>query len=130
MLLSFDQNCLHLTFKPYWSSETYSRKYEKLPKIVIHASTNISEKMNLLKMCGPQIRLCLFTCLFTYRLIASKWLNSLTTIDTTSRVQFPAPTRVFMFEVLFYCYCVFTFCPETHYLSHNCVRLRECICDL
>ena len=31
------QNCLHLTFKPHLSSETYSRKYEKLPNIVVHA---------------------------------------------------------------------------------------------
>jgi len=43
------------------SNVIYSRKYEKLPKIVIHACKNITEKMNLLKMCGPQIRLCLFT---------------------------------------------------------------------
>ena len=28
------QNCLHLTFEQYLSSETYSRKYEKLPNIV------------------------------------------------------------------------------------------------
>jgi len=33
-----------------------------------------------LKMCGPQIWLCLFT----FRPIASKHLNSLTTIDTIS----------------------------------------------
>jgi len=31
------QHCLHLTFKPYVSSETYSLKYEKLPNVVIHA---------------------------------------------------------------------------------------------
>ena len=31
------QNCLHLTFKPYLSSEIYFRKYEKLPNIVVHA---------------------------------------------------------------------------------------------
>ena len=31
------QNCLHLTFKPYLSSETYSRKYEKLPNIVVNS---------------------------------------------------------------------------------------------
>jgi len=74
------QYCLHLTFQPYLSSETYSRKYEKLPNIVIHACKNITEKMNLLKVCGPQIRLCLFT----FRLIASKLLNSLTTINTPS----------------------------------------------
>ena len=34
------QNCLHITFKPYLSSETYSRIYEKLPNIVIHACRN------------------------------------------------------------------------------------------
>jgi len=31
------QKYLHLTFEPYLSSETYSRKYEKLPNIVVHA---------------------------------------------------------------------------------------------
>ena len=40
------KNCLHLTFQPYLSSETYSRKYEKLPYIVIHACKNITEKMS------------------------------------------------------------------------------------
>ena len=49
-LYRLGQNCLHLTFKPYLSSETYSRKYEKLPNIVIHACKNMTEKMNLLKM--------------------------------------------------------------------------------
>jgi len=37
-------NCLHLTFQPYLSNETYSRKYEKLRDTVIHASKNITEK--------------------------------------------------------------------------------------
>ena len=55
------QNCLHLTFEQYLSSETYSRKYEKLPNIVILACKNITEKMHLLKISGPQIWLCLFT---------------------------------------------------------------------
>jgi len=36
--------CLYLTLLPYLSSETYSRKYEKLPKIVIHAFKIITEK--------------------------------------------------------------------------------------
>jgi len=31
------------TFKPYLSSETYSRKYEKLPNIVIHACKNMTK---------------------------------------------------------------------------------------
>jgi len=51
------QNSLHFTFKPYLSSETYSRKYGQLPNIVINACKNITEKKkNLLKMCGPRIR--------------------------------------------------------------------------
>ena len=36
-------NCLYLTFKPYLSSETYSRNYEKLPNIVIYACKNNTE---------------------------------------------------------------------------------------
>ena len=74
------QNCLRLTFYPYLSSETDSRKYEKLPNIVIHACKNSTEKMYLIKMSGPQIWLGLFT----FRSIASKQLNGLTAIDTVS----------------------------------------------
>jgi len=79
-LYRLGQNCLHVTFKPYLSSETYSRKYAKLPNIVIHACKNLTEKMKLLKMAGPQTRLCLLT----FRPIASKQLNSLFKIDTLS----------------------------------------------
>jgi len=74
------QNCLHLTFEQYLSNETYSRKYKKLPNIVILACKNITEKMHLLKISGPQIWLCLFT----FRPIALKQLNGLTTIDIVS----------------------------------------------
>ena len=74
------QNCLHLTFKPYLSRETYSRQYEKLPSIVVHACKIFLEKMYLLKMFGRQIWLCLFT----FRPIASKQLNGLTTIGILS----------------------------------------------
>jgi len=40
----------------------------------------LQKKMNVLKICGPQIRLCSFT----FRHMASKQLNSLTTIITLS----------------------------------------------
>jgi len=120
-LYLFGQNCLHITFSQYFSSETYSRKYDKVPNILINACKNITEKMNLLKMCGPQIRLCLFT----FRLITSKQLNSLTTLDTFSWlggavVTHPLGVRgrgintrlrqgYLMFEYLF-CFCFdFTF---------------------
>jgi len=88
--------------------------------------------MYLLKMSGPQIRLCLFT----FRPIASKQLKSLTTIDTFSRlggamvthmrfrckwsrVKSPGPARVFMFDFFVLCCCVFSLCPKTHYLSQT-----------
>ena len=74
------QYCLHLTFLPHLSSKTYSRNYEKLPNIVIHACKNNTEQMYLLKMSGLQIWLCLFG----FRPIALKKLNGLTTIDTLS----------------------------------------------
>ena len=80
-------------------------------------------------MCGPQIRLSLFT----FRPIALKQLNGLTTIYTISlrfdadvthpsgveksRVQFSTLTRNLMFDFLFCCCCVFTFLTNTHYLS-------------
>jgi len=40
------QNCLHLIFKPYLSSETYSRQYEKLPSIHVdvHACKILQKK--------------------------------------------------------------------------------------
>ena len=35
------QNCLHLTFKPYLSSETYSRKYENIGSKRLNGLTTI-----------------------------------------------------------------------------------------
>jgi len=52
----------------------------KLPNIVIRACKSMTEKMYLLKMSGPQIRLCLFA----FRPIVSKQFNSFTTMDTLS----------------------------------------------
>ena len=80
MSVSFRSELFTSYILTYLSSETCSCKYEKLPNIVIHACKNITEKMYLLKMSGPQIWLCLFT----FRPIASKQLIGLTTIDTLS----------------------------------------------
>jgi len=125
------QNCLHLTFEQYLGSENYSRKYEKLPNIVILECKNITEKMQLLKMSGPQIWLCLFT----FRPIASKQLNGLTTIETFSWlgcavVKHPLWVQevlcsilisgrgfyVSFFPLLLLC---FYFVVKTHYLSQK-----------
>jgi len=69
------QNCLHLTFEQYLSSETYSRKYEKLPNIVILACKNNTEKMHLLKMSGPQKNLDWFIYISTHCVETVKWLD-------------------------------------------------------
>ena len=61
----------------YLNTETYSRKYEILPNIVILACKILQKKMHLLKMSGSQIWLCLFT----FRPIASKQLNGLNTVS-------------------------------------------------
>ena len=127
------QNCLHHTFNPYLSSKTYFRKYEKLLNKVIHACKNITEKMILLKMCGLQIRLCLFT----FRPIGSKQLNSLTTIDTLCwrggaevthplwvrevTGSFPGSDKGF--------YVWYFVCPKPHYLSqHFAIPFAILIC--
>jgi len=47
------QTCLHLTFLPYLSSETYSRTYEKLPNIVIYACKNMTEKNEFVENVWP-----------------------------------------------------------------------------
>jgi len=129
------QNCLHLTYKPYWSSEAYSCKYGALSNIVIHTCINITEKMNLLKMCGSLIRLCLFM----FRSIASNELNSLATIVTLSwlggtEVKHPLLVRgdpcsipgsgkgFYVWYIVLLLLCIYSFiyfCPKTNYLSQK-----------
>ena len=79
-------------------------------------------------MCDPPIQLCLFT----FRPIASKQLNSLTTIVTLSwlggaevtfGVQFPAPARV---RMLLFCFVVVVFrlffiSKNTLFVTHFCI---------
>jgi len=89
--------------------------------------------MYLLKMSGPQIWLCLFT----FRPIASIQLNGLTIIDILSWLggavvthphwvqevpgSNPGSGRVFMFDFLFCCCCVFTFLSKnTLFVSKVC----------
>jgi len=102
----------------------------KVPNIVIHACNSIICSIQyLLKMCGPQIWLCLFT----FRPITSKQLNSRTTIDALSwlggavvthplsvqEVPGSIPGSFLSLIFLFCCCCVFTFCSKTPYLSQN-----------
>ena len=95
---------------------------------------NITEKMYLLKMSGPQILLCLFT----FRPIASKQLNGLTTIDTLSWLglavvthllwvqevpgAMPGSSKGFLFVFLLCCSCcVFTFLSKnTLFVTNVC----------
>ena len=70
---------LYLTIFKQWNLLMYMKIWEtakcSYPYMLEHY-----QKWNFLKMCGPQIRLCLFTI----RPIALKQLNILTTIDTFS----------------------------------------------
>jgi len=126
------QHCLHLTFEPYLSSEFYSRKYEKLPSIVIYACTTIEETMNLFRLC-----------LFTFRPIASKQLNRLTTLDNLSwlsgaEVKHPLWVREIPgsipgsdkgFYVSLFCFAVFVllFFVQKHIIWHIILQfLLQC----
>jgi len=79
-IVSFAQICLHLTFYPCLSSQSYSSKYEKLPNVLTMHASILQKKTTLSKMCGPQIWLCLFV----FQPITLKQLNSSTSIDTSS----------------------------------------------
>jgi len=69
------QNCLHLTFEQYLSSETYSRKkYEKLPNIVSLACTNITEKNAFVENVWSA-NLALFIYVSTHCVETVKWLD-------------------------------------------------------
>ena len=68
------QNCLHLTFEQYFSSETYSRKYEKLPNIVILACKHITEKNAFVENVWPA-NLALFIYVSTHSFETVKWLD-------------------------------------------------------
>jgi len=100
----------------------------------MRACKNITEKMNLLKMCGSQIRLCLFT----FWPIASKQLNSSTTINTLSLLggnvathqlwlqevpgSMPGSSKgfyVWFFVLLFWVFFLH-FCPKTHLFTTFC----------
>ena len=49
MPVSFDQNCLHLTFKPHLISELYSRNYRHLLNIVDYVGYSSTEKNTVKK---------------------------------------------------------------------------------
>jgi len=82
-------------------------------------------------MCGPQIWLCLFT----FRPIASKQLNSLTTIDTISWLggaevtgplcvlevpgSIPGSGKGFMFDFFCFVVVVFLFVVQKHIICHK-----------
>jgi len=98
-----------------------------------YACQSITGKKNdFVEMRGPQIRLCLFTCW----LIASKQLNSLTTIVNLSRLGGAeikhlllvreAPGSIPSSDMGFYVWlfallllCFYIFCPKTHNLLQN-----------
>ena len=112
-----------LTIFKQWSL----RKYEKLPNIVIHTCKNITEKMYLLKMCGPQIWLCLrfdplrrngLTTIYTL-----SWLSGAVVTHPLWMQEAPGSISgsgkdFYVWFVVLLLLC-FYFCPKTHYLSQK-----------
>jgi len=125
MPVSFDQNCLHLTFKPYLSSDSYSRKYKKLQNSVTTKNVKLLQK-KLLKLCDLQIRLCFFM----FQPIMLKQINSLTLIHSFVLVSRGIASDLVREDLgsipgsgkdFYVCYFIllflFYFCVLTHYLS-------------
>jgi len=94
MPVSFRSDLFTSYISKYIGSETYSRKYEKLPNKVIHTCKNIRENMNLLKMCGPHIRLCLFT----FRPIASNVKGIQTKLNNSEVLKHIANNDILLFS--------------------------------
>jgi len=126
------QNCLHLTFEKYLSSETYSRKYEKLSNIVIIACKYITEKNAFVENVCPA-NLALFIYVSTHCVETVKWLDynrycqltrwcsgNASALDARSPGFNPRIRQgFFMFHFLLCCCCAFTFLSKTHYLSQK-----------
>ena len=116
------QNCLHLTFRQYLSSETYCRKYEKLPNIVILACKNITEKNAFVENVWPA-NVALFIYVSTHCVETVKWLDYNRYFQLTRWCSGNASAwgargpgfnpqigqGFFMFHFLLCCCCVFTF---------------------
>jgi len=99
---------------------------------------NITEKMYLLKMSGPQIWLCLFT----FRPIASKQLNCLTYNRYSQLTQWCSgnasalgergprfnPRLRRRFLCLIFCSVVFLFFVQKHIIYHKILQfLLQCL---
>jgi len=134
-LYSFGQKCLLFTFLPHLNSETYYRKYEKLPNIVTHACKNITEKIICWKCVAPKFGFYLFS----FGFIASKQLKSLTTIDSVSWLGgakvthllcvWEVPGSIPIFGKGFYVWFVVVFLlfVQNHIICHNILQfLLKC----
>jgi len=81
------KNCLHLTFLPYLSSETYFRIiYEKLPNIVIHACKHNQNKWICWKCVARKFGYVYlhFDTLSQNSEIA--WLQSIMSVDSVMQI--------------------------------------------
>jgi len=97
--------------------------------IVVHACKNITEKCICWKCLARKFG---FVCLRFASKQLITWLDynrysqltrwcsgNASALGARAPGFNPAPARVFMFDVLFCCCCVFILCPKTHYLSQQ-----------
>ena len=125
------QNCLHLTFKPYLRSETYSRKYEKLPNIVVPVCKILQKKCICWKCLACKfgfVCLCFDHCVETVKWLDYNRYSHLTRWCSGNASALGASCPGFNprlrqgFLCLIFCIGVVVFllfCPKTHYFSQN-----------
>jgi len=110
------------------SSETYSRKYEKLPNIDVHACNNITEKNEFVKKWVA--RKFGFVSLRFDPLRRNSWIAWLQSVFTIDSVVQWLGARGSEFNIIpgfcmsfyvwyFVVFVWFYFPPKTHFLSQN-----------
>jgi len=118
--------CLHLTFKPYLSSKTYSRKYEKLPNIFVHACKILQKRYICWKCLARKFG---FVCLRFDPLRRNSSVHSQLTRWCSGNASAlgargpgfnPWLRQGFLCLMLCFVVVVFLlFCPKTHYSSQK-----------
>ena len=87
-----------------------------MPNIVIHACKNITEKNEFVENVWSA-NSALFIYVSTHCVEAFKWLDY-NRYSQLTRWCSGNTSALFKSQEFLFCF-VFTFCPKTHYLSHN-----------
>jgi len=131
------QKCLYFLFKPYLSSETYSRKYEKLLNIVIHAGKILQKKEYFWKYVARKLGFVYYVsphCVETVKWLGynryfqlTRWCSGKASAMGARCPGFNSRLRngFLCLNFVWFCccvlLCVFIFCPK-HIICHNILQ--------